>query len=226
VYMYLDFVEHCEGARPSVFPAGWQPAACCASCVSCLPPLNHALPRPPEPRAAWNRSAWRAQGSSGKRGLWPVESAPEVGDPRRQRVQPPAQGEFGDFGTRAVRQLRACPPETPIGARLACRHRSPSGRRVPRRPAIRPRRRSQRRGETGWSGAVWRPWPRGRPRSCTACCGAPLRLLRARSERRAQIIGSPPSLRRQPPSLPAWFTGRTVALTVVGTSKYDNSQDY
>jgi hypothetical protein len=52
-YIYLDFVEHCEGARPSVYPPSLlrssqpvdSPAACAS--VSCLPPQTHTIPRPP-----------------------------------------------------------------------------------------------------------------------------------------------------------------------------------
>ncbi len=52
-YIYLDFVEHCEGARPSVYPPSFlrssqpvdSPAACAS--VSCLPPHTHTIPRPP-----------------------------------------------------------------------------------------------------------------------------------------------------------------------------------
>ena len=117
-YLKIDFLALCDGACPYRLSALIPPPCAAGGHLlrplvsrACRPP-SHALPRPPEPRAARNHSAWRAQASSGKHGRL-AEGAPEFSDPRRQRVQLAVPGEGGDFSTRAVRQHqhRACPPE-------------------------------------------------------------------------------------------------------------------
>ncbi len=73
-YMYLDFVEHGEGARPSVFPRSrvspssrllYSPAACATLCAAPTCPLPPR--RPPEPRAARRRSAPARAGRAARR---------------------------------------------------------------------------------------------------------------------------------------------------------------
>ena len=152
-YMVIDFLALCQGAGPSVSPLSSLRSAAGGRLLRPLVsracrPQTHALPRPPEPRAAPTRSAARCEGSSRKHGII-ADSAPERSESCRQRVQTAAQGEeCGVFSTSAVRQRqrRACPPEPPFGVRLECRHRpmSPSGGRIQRSPPIRPRGSSHR----------------------------------------------------------------------------------
>ena len=120
-YMVIDFLALCQGAGPSVSPLSSLRSAAGGRLLRPLVsracrPQTHALPRPPEPRAARTRSAARCEGSSRKHGII-AESAPERSESCRQRVQTAAQGEeCGVFSTSAVsqRQSRACPPEPPF----------------------------------------------------------------------------------------------------------------
>jgi hypothetical protein len=166
-YMVIDFLALCQGAGPSVSPLSSLRSAAGGRLLRPLVsracrPQTHALPRPPEPRAARTRSAARCEGSSRKHGII-AESAPERSESCRQRVQMAAQGgECGVFSTSAVsqRQRRACPPEPPFGVRLECRHRpmSPSGGRIQRSPPIRPRGSSHRSSMSGWRRTDLRHW--------------------------------------------------------------------
>jgi hypothetical protein len=106
-YMVIDFLALCEGAGPSVFPLVPQPAAACASCVSCLPSPN---PCPPAPARATSCSeplgcalrrlepeAWNHRGECS----------------RMQRFPPAASADGGARGVWRLHHERGAPAPAP-----------------------------------------------------------------------------------------------------------------